>query len=276
MITQSSEIIQLGPLKAEWMLAKNIFIGQRPITQSVVDDYCDEMMSEMFYHTQIVIAIGPDGAVSLLDGQHRCSAIVKTGKTVSVTVTTLKCFTDEDVLEIWKKYDGGKARTLTEMGHCETKVAGVDWRKGISAQVISAATYIEKMTGKKKSDRAALIRKYVDEGNFINDIFYKKGYQDSKPMRKKMVVVCMIDTFRIAPEEAMAFWLAVRTGELLVADDPRYRLREYLGGLDDNKHRRVVDKDVLIKCLKAWNFFRKNKSIKRLRVLKGESIPKAV
>jgi len=77
-----TEVIRVTPqLAAEW-LAKNT--ENRPIKRFLVDDLCSAILNGRFLLTHQPIAFAPDGR--LLDGQHRLTAVVESGKTVPMLV----------------------------------------------------------------------------------------------------------------------------------------------------------------------------------------------
>lgn len=79
-----SKLVEVTPeLAAEW-LANNP--SNRNIRAKVVDMYARDMSSGNWYVTGESIKIAKSGA--LLDGQHRLTAVVKSGATVSMYVTS--------------------------------------------------------------------------------------------------------------------------------------------------------------------------------------------
>lgn len=79
-----SKICKIGPSQAERILKNNK--SNRSLRKNVVDNYCRDMKNDMWSLTHQGIAISDKN--QLLDGQHRLHAIIKSGKTIELMVTT--------------------------------------------------------------------------------------------------------------------------------------------------------------------------------------------
>lgn len=106
-----TRVEQLTPNIAAKYLEKNT--NNRTISQSLVDRYASDMSAGHWGLTHQGIAFDEDG--NLLDGQHRCLAVIKSGVTVQILVTReLPTVVSSNGIDLFTRdlCDGGKNRSL--------------------------------------------------------------------------------------------------------------------------------------------------------------------
>lgn len=106
-----TRIEQLTPILAAKYLEKNA--NNRTISQALVDRYAADMAAGNWGVTHQGIAFDNEG--NLLDGQHRCLAVIKSGATVQLMVTRdLPSVVSSNGIDLFTRdlCDGGKNRSL--------------------------------------------------------------------------------------------------------------------------------------------------------------------
>lgn len=286
METIRREFIPFTPEKAQQIMLKNTYPGQRKIKDRYIKKYIHDLEVNRFFDTIIIVAQLLDGTWILIDGQHRLLAVIESGITMNAALSVIKCKNDFEVSQLWKKYDGGKTRSYSEMAESEAGMLGLEWKSGISSLVGSAAHYLSGKGRMHKEDKAELIRQYIDEGNFIDSILSSNGSRH-KHVRRFIVVAAMITTFQANHKDAKTFWEAVKTGELLTRTDPAWHLREFLINISmtghtagvirmtKNRNKKTDGREIYNRCISAWNKFRANKEIKQFRYKATEQLLKA-
>lgn len=101
-----SEIMVITPELANKLLEGNI--GNRKIKQAVVKKYTDAILSGDFICTNNGIGLDKDGR--LIDGQHRLTAVVKSGKSIKQVV----CYYTNPGTAKYIPIDSGIKRTFSD------------------------------------------------------------------------------------------------------------------------------------------------------------------
>lgn len=283
METVQKEFIKITPALAQSMLLKNTYKGQRNFKQPVVEQYKQDLINDQFMPSSFVFARLGDEVV-IIDGQHRLMASVETNLPIEGIKIVVKCEDAFEVASLWKKYDGGAIRSLKDMAESEVGMLDLDWKAGISSIVVGAIAILEGKTKLHKSKKAALIRDYVDEGNFVNEMLGSKSKKYAH-IRKQIVAAAVIKSFQKDPDDAERFWTKVKTGIMLEERDPRRVLREFLlnisaidrGTLVDKNNSKVMPTiEVYQKCARAWNKFRQGKEVAHLKVYPSKEFPEMI
>ena len=147
----SVNIESISPeIAASYMLFNS---SNRPISQTTVNSYATDMENGAFGLTHQGIAFYEDG--SLADGQHRLSAIIKSGKTIQMIVTR--------GVERGLAIDRSRPRSVSDCA----KIAGYEW---IDRNVVGAITAMFSLNGVKKftvNQSVTIAEKYKDSLLFV-------------------------------------------------------------------------------------------------------------
>jgi hypothetical protein len=101
----------IDPAEAEHMVTTMRYENQRPLRERKVQEYADEMLRGAFRElTQIFIAIY-HGRHVILDGQHRLSAVIRSGTPHVFTIVEKEVDTEEELARIYSTTDIGARRT---------------------------------------------------------------------------------------------------------------------------------------------------------------------
>jgi len=129
------EVVKITPQIAESMLSKNE--GNRKISPATVFSYSEDMKNGRWRSTHQGIAVDESGKI--IDGQHRLSAIIKSGFSM---VTTLTVY-DGKLDTIFIPIDRGKNRSLNDL----TRLT-----KSESSLVSTISYFFSSLGGKSKLD----------------------------------------------------------------------------------------------------------------------------
>jgi hypothetical protein len=280
------KIEEIKPELAEFYLTKNTYDGQRPLREKRVKLLCDIIENGLF--TTGNIAIGKQGwnggEHMMANGQHMCTATIITGKPVQATVEEYYCKTPEDFALLYRQFDNHGARTLQEVTLPEARALGLNWSKQAIKAIMSGIGLLENHLGVHKNIRVESLKKYVDDGNFINDILSCVKSNESKHLRRRVVIAAMISTFRKNHNDAEIFWEEVRDGENLKGNSPSLKLRNYLmttntaigqGVNAPSLSVAASEKEIYAKCIIAWNAYRRGDST-ALKFYANKETPKPV
>ncbi|MCP4369884.1 MAG: hypothetical protein GY797_17480 [Deltaproteobacteria bacterium] len=252
------------------MMEENVYVGQRPLTDTHVDECMLSMEGNKFTHSQIIRAYCEKNPtiVFILDGQHRIKAVIEGEyNDIEVSLITYACETEEELSLLWKNYDGGKIRSLADMNESEARLMGMDWKKTIASHVAAGAVFLRNKTKKKKKEKSALLREYAAEGTFVNSIIVG-SHKTVKHIKKNAVVAAMMVTFQTCPDTSDDFWIKIRTGEMLAGTDPRLHLREFLLKVVDGVYKggrkiKFSDLELFNRCITIWNKYRQDTEMRK-------------
>ncbi|SDE21561.1 hypothetical protein [Desulfuromonas thiophila] len=266
------ELELIEPCDAERLRQHNIFDGQRNVRESHVNMLADEIRRGTFLTGDIGLA-RLDGRIYLVNGQHTILAVERSGIPIEAVVSWYQCETKDDVSDLFRRYDNNLVRSLRDVSIVEGKALGLEWKERIVQLVVTGAAmklgmYQNRAT---KNQKAELLKRFVKHGQFLAEVL--EPWSKSAHLRRGAVVHAIFETFEKDDSFAYVFWENVKTGEKLYCDDPEYLLREFLITKGTS---RPSDKEVLYRCLLAWNNARKGIKIKILKYHSSAAIPKAI
>jgi hypothetical protein len=282
----SRKIKEVTPNLAEQFLKANIYDGQRPVSDKQLRVLSDAIDSGLFTVGHIAIAKqGWNGNDSMMaNGQHQCNAVISTGIPINAVVEEYNCKTPEDFSLLYRQFDNNKSRTLDEVTLPEARALNLNWHRMIIKAVMAGMGFIEGHTGVHKNKRVECLKKYVTEGNFINDTLSCVKSTESKHLRRGAVVAAMMITFKKCSHDAEIFWEEVRDGEGLKGNSPSLKLRNYLLSTNCGFGRGVNApslnaagsyREMYSKCIIAWNAYRRGDST-QLKFFADKKMPKAI
>lgn len=267
------ELTDLDPEQANKYLEKyNGFGGQRSINQNRVEELTNKIKNNQFHGSDI--AFGVFGKERyLVNGQHTCSAIIKSNRKVKIRLKEFNCDTAADLSKLFAQFDNGGIRSIGQMAKAY-KYANSELLNTFSDRCIStcsaALSYLEAgnqyYAKLSKDERLDLVLKNQKECNFINNLVFLSGGKDKhKHLTRARVFVVIIKTYRIDVIKALKFWEGVRDGVGLVGNAPQYKLREWLKSISNahnvGKGKKITaEHEMENRCNYAWNWFYTNKT----------------
>jgi len=245
-----SELKTITPSVAKMLLENNI--GNRAINAIHVDELAKEMKSGRWKINGDTIRIGATGR--LLDGQHRLSAVVKTGITIQSWV--IEGLPDDifDTIDLVKRRSGGDTLgCLGEINAYRLNSALILVDKYMTGRVEKSLCY-------SNSEVKELLSKYPEVRNSIN----------SKVKGKKLILPSVMDACHYLFSQkdvvlAELFLERVLRGSGLEEGEPEYVLREKLVSNFLSKAK-LNKAHVFALCIKAWNHRRAGNKIQHLKL----------
>jgi hypothetical protein len=259
------------------LLEFNTYLGQRDIRIPHLSMLCNEIKNGSFLTGDIAVVkmreVGNE-CTFLVNGQHQLKAIIKTGISITVVYQEYECKTDEDLSDLYRRFDNHASRTLGDIVRPEAVALGIQWKKSVINLVVTAATFFDGMSKKSrpKVEKIKELANYIREGEFVDSIIL-----DSKKQRFMMnSCVCrtMIDTWQKDRIKAKVFWMEVRDGIGLSANSPSLVLRNYLLSTSRNRGSSQQQKrELYVKCIHGWNAYVTDKTTV-LAYFRDSPIPK--
>lgn len=252
-----TEIMNVTPSQAGELLKKNT--SNRKMSDKVVKKYIKEMKEGKWKFTGDPIRISKDNI--LLDGQHRLTAIKESGITVQCLLMT---GLDSDIFDV---LDTGKSRNASDVLSINNiKYPTVSSSIARFILAYNSGLYTTQQMVNSTSASNADILKFVNQnGEALADA---TEYSVSKCQKFKLISHSIFGglffIFNALHEKtAFEFFEQFSTGLNLEAKSPILHLREKLIRDSANKSKLPAKEKVAL-VIKAWNLFRKEKSVQRL------------
>jgi len=240
----------ITPARAQKMLGNNT--GNRALAPSHVDQLTKEMKRGRWKVNGDMIRISVTRRI--LDGQHRLTAIVKSGMTIQSWV--MEGLSDDifDTIDLAKRRSGGD--TLGCMGEKNA------YRLSAALRLVDKymTGRVERSINYSNGEVRELLEKYPEVRESIQTAV--KG--------KKLILPVLIDAChylfsRKDPRMAGQFMERLLHGSGLEEGDPEYVLRERLVSNSLSKAK-LSKAHVFALCVKAWNHARAGTKVQHLKL----------
>jgi len=279
----TSEIATISPKEATSLLKYNVYPGQRGIKKQHVADLANRMQKGMFTVGSVCLAHylnGDNGQPMfvLMDGQHTLNAVIKSDSNINVVIERVSCKDSKDLALLYQQKDGGVSRSLQDYVVAEKNALNINWPTATASLIVAAVAIINNYTHQSKAKKIELLEQYIPDGEFIIDILGDKRSISNAHLWRAPVISTMILTYRSDQGSAEVFWKKVRSGEMLMNDDPQFVLRNFL--VSHNRVNNVYIKPVatqhefMYKCIYSWNAYMKQKKVKIIKYIPSYPLPK--
>jgi len=261
-MTITHELVDLTPeLAAE--LLESTPEHQRKITQNHVDRIARAMTSGGFLLNPQPLIIDTNGA--LMDGQHRCTAVVQSGVTIPVVIVR---GADPEVFAL---VDTGRTRQASQF---------VPGQNGAMIAAAARLVMAFRSTG-GQFRRIEHERSMITNKQILDDVEADEEYQLAAPqmaaIRKAakinpvpLLAVHILASRNVDADQASLWLSGLETGEDLAKGDPRLVLRNKW--IQEGPRIRGVTLQWSL-TVKAWNAHLAGKEIRQLRWRAIDGIP---
>ena len=189
---------------------------------------------------------------------------------IQIVVERYDCETEEDMAELYATFDRSESARTTNDINAAFKVACPELQDvslRIVSKCVSAIAYAAHEDGYSSAqypdDRA---RAMIDNVPFIAWVAgLAASPTDFKHLNRHPVIAAMFKTWHKSKADATKFWTAVRDGSGVPHTVPDRMLNKVLltssvnmgVGAKNGSHRKLQPREMYVKCLHAWNAWRK-------------------
>lgn len=250
------------PERARLMLEFNK--NNRPLIKRHMDFLRSEMENDRWIENGESVKFSTTG--ELLDGQHRLSSIVETGKTYEMVVVR------DLSKEAFKSLDTGRMRTAGDVFSIE----GILAANKVAAACREILSLQKGLLTRGKISNGELIE-YLNENREIIEHTEEKNADYLAFGRILPISVVSGMSWLMSQRnknKSNLFWKRLCSGLHLEETNPIYLLRNMLQADKMSKRRMTIsEKRGLI--IKTWNYFLKEEEVKRLSFdVKNDKVPK--
>lgn len=269
------ERVLITPEIATKMLEKNV--GNRAISKPHLDFLTNQMSNGQWMYAADPIRIATNGKV--LDGQHRLTAIVKSGKSLEMLVVSDLDESVFSVIDTGKGRSAGDVLSIASFSNAKLRASVarmiLAYENGLQAFLRTRDSGITTGGGNKDVARItnAIILSFVENIDLDDDISIAQKCSKSFRMLSASEYGFFHYIFkRLSADAAHEFLTKLSTGLNLSENDPILMLRNKLI-TESVSSIRVSSRIKLILILKCWNYYRKGESIKILQYTTQQEIP---
>ena len=213
---QNYRVITISPIEAEKILLANN--NNRAVSRRNVNSLANEMLDGNWAFNGETIKIASDG--TLLDGQHRLMAVIKSGTTQKFSVVK------NLNLDSFKTIDVGRKRTagdsLSVAGYANQNILAALVNRKIIFDLYGNFDSREKSTTTEIMNIAAQDERLIDAANYAN-----KSHSKTRLMAPTLIAMCYYYLHDISPGIFDDFFDKVFNG-FGVKGDPALLLRNHL------------------------------------------------
>ncbi|WP_349573090.1 hypothetical protein [Azotobacter salinestris] len=277
-----------GPATVAPGIAKRIveelnFSGQRKVKKARVAQNLARLTGGTWEpHVSILIFCElPDGSLVLINGQHRCCAIVEFGVPVQTKIDIIPARDNDHVRSLYAKYDGQESvRTQTELVKASGLAEAFEIKTRTAEMLIKAVPIIingmepnTRLSGKEHlnqfSFRLESAMPWEREAQEFDEIVATADQHIRRYLLRAGTMAVALYTLRHCRKEALEFWSGVALNDGLRKTDPRARLIADFAvrSLVSGATRQSVQQSAL-----AWNAFFEGRELKIIKCIEGAEI----
>lgn len=265
---------------------------ERGLSQTHCDFLAREMKNGTFIPEDVRLVVCDcleDGKTYRINGQHTCYARVEympKDWQPWVRLLTFRVDTQEQLRELYSRYDRGRSRTTGNV--IVARTFRTDEFPEMSSRSLKQMAnglrmflWLEKEHRNHPIDEVAdlMLTQYTDQVRKVNDIIGVRNKYSSH-LSRSSVIAALFATVEKSHRGSIEFWTAVRDGEGLTKRSPQLALRDYLQSSSVSygrgAGRRVtVSREAMYRaCIYAWNKWRMNREMSYIRTTDQGDRPK--
>lgn len=263
-MARKAEFTDITPSMAELLLTKNTH--NRPIDRFAVVSYIRDMLAGQWDSNGETIKIAMDGTI--IDGQHRLTAIVESGVTLEgvLLVTGLP-------LSVQKTVDGGRKRNMSQ----DLKLNGVAHSPIVTSIVMRGWLWDNgdtKFTRAVRPTRMELDKYWQENSSQISRAaeVASRTRTQFRPVRQSTAGFVHLILGRISIGDTAEFFAALGSGAGLKDGDALLALRNRLA----NDHVAKVNQTEAVRVglmLRTWNAFRDGEKLSKIQFTAESKMP---
>lgn len=264
-----------SPVQANQVLLHATYAGQRKIVKAHVEVLADIMRSNGWLPKNQIDFAELDGNLILVNGYHRMSAQVLSGKSVLWTVVIHACKDMGEVRSLYYKFDTnakirGAAQVLNGINFSEQTGLSKTIAKSLYDAVPVIAAGFSKavrdrdvLTTRNADRRLAMAMEYVQAAKLYEQCLGRIPVKMGSKFRSAGVTAVALVTLRYQPKTAIEFWKGTAENDGLHKGDPRLALHNDLLSRSLNVGSQIQS---VFAPSYAWNAWFERREIKIIKV----------
>jgi len=284
---------RITPSEARELLALNTYEGQRVLRAGHVDELFDKFNRRRVGRTaDIGIAHCTwNGKAVMVNGQHICTMALRSEVAVYATIEHAYCDNDRQLADYYAQFDSqASSRTLRELVDIRAVALSLTNQVHVTIprRVVSGAVFNIPGAPKWSAERKAQLLDTRYDLCIATDRLLQTDMPGWTAVAKhfgRNAAWASLERTYIADKKTecanywFEFWRDVLYGTGLAPDMSRLHLRDFLILAKERgrgyRGTRICDREVLQKCMRAWNLFMRDEPCFRLIYSPTQPIPPA-
>lgn len=265
--TIETYIIGVTPSLAETLLTRNG--NNRPLTNGAVKKYAETMINGEWVYDGTALVFDKYG--NLINGQHRLSAVFKSGKTIVFKIEIgyrSEIFT---TMDIGRNRSGGDVLSIAGIENYALASTTANYVFNFSRGVTGTGARMLRVHHSGAMTHSKLVE-FVRANPEISDSISLFLSTKKKVNRyKNLIPPYMVTGFHYMfskknEEDANNFIFKFMTGDNIAIDSPIYLLRERLLASSQDRAQKLNHSEISKLVVVAWNKYRKGEKAKSLKI----------
>jgi hypothetical protein len=264
-------------------LKLNTLPAQRSIKDENLKRLFEKMQGGEFLTGHIAFADNDAGEVEriLANGQHQLQACIMAKADFVALVELFYYDSPEALADLFRQFDSHAFRSQPDMVKVEVYARGLDWPSALANLAVGGIAMCKGfLYNHHREERIEQLAYHTEFGEWMVNRMFERKKAKYPWLAKRSIVAAMLTTFETDSDDAAEFWVQVRDGELLMKEDPAFTLRNWLMTVSSPQGRAprykvVSDKEIRVKCIRAWNAFRSGSKPSYFIYYPDKPIPKA-
>lgn len=256
----TAEIINVSPRVAEQMLGMNS--NNRSVRSRKVSQYATDMRSGNWKLTGEAIKFDKTGR--MLDGQHRCLAVIESGATVPMFVIRGLDEDTQNVMDTGAARGAGDMLSLRGYQYATLVAAGAKWCYLFDNDRLYVDSKAQVVTH-------AQILEYVEATPLLMDAAARAtAHRLQIDLQPSILTAALVLTGRVDAEDSDVFFARLADGIDLPVGSPILALASRLREIRRNRVR-VDPIAQLSLTIRAWNAWREDRSLLTIPIYRGSA-----
>ncbi len=239
-------------MASEWL---SINVRNRNIRRIDVDRYKRDMLSGNWHLAGDPIRLGTDG--TLLDGQHRLTALMEAGVTLSLLVIRNVEPAAQAVMDTGRRRTAADALSIDGKAHSTVLAA---------AARLKISYDLDKLDAKYEATHEEILRCVEENPGLIAAVEFAKDFARRTDCPPSIVAFTFHELGQISLDEAADFWMAASNKVGLSAGDPVIALTNRFA--EARRNRETLTKRMYLSAIyRAWNYRRTGRPLRLIKII---------
>lgn len=246
----------ISPDEARYMRDTMHFDRQRKISEANITRLANEMRNGRFTQgTQIYIAVLPNGAELIINGNHTLEAIVESGEPQVLTITRAAVADEDEAGDIYAVFDIQRVRSWRDSMRAIRADEGIPYAdKVLSAMVIIERKFTGGTRTASRPERIGMMAHYRDAAQlFAGEVTTGAADHNVRLLTRAAVFSVVLETLRYQPSLASEFWGNVTRDDGLRKGMPERALLQWLRSNSQGSGGMAGQNDQARAAALAWN-----------------------
>lgn len=254
-----AEIVETTPELAQLWLTRNV--RNRGLKPSKIEQFARDMVAGNWHHTGEAIKFAPDG--SLLDGQNRLHAIIKSGVTIPLLVIRGIAPEAQGVMDTGSPRTGADALTMRGITQSKDVATAAStlilYSRGFYRHCMVQSNAVDRPT---HSEIVAMVERYPQ---IVESAMFARSLYKTLPLPVGPLAVAHTIFVRLSPDDAAAYFDSIANLNTRGKGDPVHTLLKRVSETRSRRER-IWPSTALFLLFRSWNAYRNGEDLVKFQL----------